>query len=117
MIKALCEVELVQAQTEDRKPKIVEFFIIQYTKCRTLELYYNFSTNFCDEDKLEELETDTASLYLAFAEKEREDCLIHQMKAEWEQLWSENCTKSFTADVVGNFFPRKCCHMHQKLDK
>ena len=39
-----------------------------------MEVCNNFSTKFCDENKLEDLETDTHSLYLALAEKEREDC-------------------------------------------
>ena len=47
-----------------------------------LELYYNFFTKFCDVGKFEELEMDTNSLYLALAEKELEDCIRPEMKAE-----------------------------------
>ena len=38
-----------------------------------MEVYCNFSINFCDANKLEELEMDTDSLNLALAEKELED--------------------------------------------
>ena len=49
-----------------------------------LELYYNFFTKFCDVNKFEELEMDTDSLYVALAEKELEDCIGIEMRAEWQ---------------------------------
>ena len=66
---SLYEVELAKAEIEHREPIIFGFFILQYAKLRMLELYYNFFTRFCDVNKLEELEMDTGSLYLALAEK------------------------------------------------
>ena len=66
---SLYEVELAKAQIEHKDPIIVGFFILQYTKLRILELFYNFSSRFCDVNKFEELEMDTDSLYLALAEK------------------------------------------------
>ena len=51
---SLYETELAKAQIEHKEPIIVEFFILQYAKLRTLELYYNFFTRFCDVNKLEE---------------------------------------------------------------
>ena len=72
-----------------------------------LELNYNFFTFFCDVDKFEELEIDTDSLYLAFAEKELEDCIKPEMRAEWQKLRSIDCVDSFTADAVANFFPER----------
>ena len=82
-----------------------------------LELYYNFFTRFCDVNKLEELEMDTDSPYLAPAEKELEDCIRPEMKAEWQRLRSSDCVKSFTADAAAKFFPRTCCVKHKKHDK
>ena len=67
---SLDEDELAKAQFEHKEPKIVGFLILQYAKLRMLELYYNFFTRFCDENKFEELERDTYSLYPALAEKE-----------------------------------------------
>ena len=46
VIKGLYEVELAKAKIEHKKPIIVGFFILQYAKLRTLELYYNFSLSF-----------------------------------------------------------------------
>ena len=83
---SLYEVELAKAQIEHKESIIVGFFILQYAKLRMLELYYNFFTRFCDLNKFEELEMDTDSLYLARAEKELEDCIRPEMRAEWQRL-------------------------------
>ena len=79
---SLFEVELAKAQIEHKEPIIVGFFILQYTKLRMLELYHNFITRFCDVNKFEELEMDTDSLYIALAEKELENCIRPEMRAE-----------------------------------
>ena len=73
-----------------------------------LELYYNFFTRFCDVHKFEELEMDTDSLYLALAERELEDCVRPEMRAEWQIMRSNDCVDSCTADAVANLFPRIC---------
>ena len=82
-----------------------------------LKLYYNFFTRFCDVNKFEELEMDTDSLYVALAEKELEDCIRPEMRAEWQRLRSNDCVDSFTAEAVANFFPRTCCVKHKQHDK
>ena len=82
-----------------------------------LELYYNFSTRFCGVKNFEELEMDTDSLYLALAEKELEDCIRPEMRAEWQRLRSNDFVDVFTADAVANFFPRTCCVKHKQHDK
>ena len=104
---SLYEVELAKAQIEHKEPIIVGFFILQYAKLRMLELYYNFFTRFCDVNKFEELEMDIDSLYLALAEKELEDCIRPEMRAEWQRLRSKDCVDNFTADAVANL-PRTC---------
>ena len=114
---SLYEVELAKAQIEHKKPIIVGFFILQYAKLRMLELYYNFFTKFCDAKKFKELEMDTDSLILALAEKELEDCIRPEMRAEWQRLRSNDCVDSFTADAVASFFPRTCCVEHEQHDK
>ena len=60
---------------------------------------------------------DTDWLYLAIAEKKLEDCTRPEMKTEWKQMRSEDCSDSFTADAVANFFPRRCCDKHKKHDE
>ena len=50
---------------EHRELIIVGFFILQYAKIRLLDLYYIFFHKNCDEKKIEKLEMDTDSLYLA----------------------------------------------------
>ena len=46
---------------------------------------------------------DTDSLYLALAEKELEDCLTPEMRAESQRLQSNDCVDSFTADALKIF--------------
>ena len=102
---SLYEIELAKVQIEPKEPIIVGFFILQYAKLRMLELYYNFFTRFCEVNKFEELELDTDWLYLALAEKELQDCMRPEMRAERQRLRSNDCVNNFTADVVANFFP------------
>ena len=113
----LYEVELAKAQIEYKEPIIVGFFILQCAKLRMLELYYNFFNRFCDVNKFEELEMDTDSLHLALAEKELEDCIRPEMRAQWQRLRSNDCVDSFTADAVVNFVPRTCCAKYKQHDK
>ena len=74
-------------------------------------------TKVCDVIKFEELEKDTDSLYLALAEKELEDCVKPEMRAQWQKFRSKNCVDDFAADEVAKFFPRKCCIKHKQHDK
>ena len=86
MNNSLSDVELAKAQIEHKEPILVGFFILQYAQLRMLELYYNFFTRFCDVNKLEEVEIDTDSLSLALAEKELEDCIRREKRAELAEV-------------------------------
>ena len=114
MNNSLYEVELAKAQIEHKEPIIVVFFFLHYAKLRTLELYYNFFTRFCDVNKFDELEMDTDLLYLALAENELEDCIRPVMRDEWQRLWSNDSVDSLTADALANFFPRTCSAKHKQ---
>ena len=113
----LHEVKLAKAELEHREPIIVGFFILQYSKLRMLQLYYNFFERFCDVNKFEELEVDTDSLYLALSEKELNDCIREESKAEWSLLRTKDCKNDFTANSGTNSFLRNCCTKHIKHDK
>ena len=113
----LYEVELAKAEIEHREPFIVGFFVLQFAKLRTLELYYNFFERFCGVNKFEELEMDTDSLYLALSEKELYHCIRKESKLEWELMRREDCTDDFTGNATTNLFPRTCCAKHKKHDK
>ena len=115
--KDLYEVELLKSTIEHREPIIVGFFILQYAKLRMLELYYNFFHKYCDENKFEELEMDTDSLYLALAEDNLDDCILPEKKAQWTLIRRNDCRDDFIADADKNFFPRTCCAVHKKHDK
>ena len=83
---SLYEAEITRAQTEHKELITVGFFILQDEKLRLLELCYNFFNRFCDQNKFEELEMDTYLLYLSLAEKELEDCIRPEKRAEWQWL-------------------------------
>ena len=70
---SLYEVEVAQAEFRHTDPTIIGFFNLQYAKLRTLEMYYNFFTKFCDLNLSNELVLDADSLSLALTEKEPED--------------------------------------------
>ena len=70
-----------------------------------------------DVSKIEELEMDTDSLYLALSEKELYDCIREESKVECELMRTEDCKGDFTANATTNFFPRTCCAKHKKHDK
>ena len=108
------EVELARAQIEHKESIIVGFIILQFAKLRMLELHYNFLIKFCDVTKFEVFEMDTDSLYPALAEKELEECIKSEMRAEWQRLRSDDCVDSCTADTVANLFPRTCCVKHKQ---
>ena len=99
----LYEVELVKLEIEQREPIIVGFFILQYAKLRRLEICCNFSKKFCDTDKYDELEMHTDSLYLALSQKNLEEVILPEKRAEWDQLRSNDCTDNFTANATDNF--------------
>ena len=102
---SLYEVELAKSEIEHKETILVGFFILQYAKLRTLEMYYNFFTRFCDVSKFEVPEMDTDSLYLAIAEKGLEKCLRNKMRAEWQKFRSNDCVDNFAADAVATFSP------------
>ena len=82
-----------------------------------LELYYNFFHKYCDENKFEELEMATDSLYLALAEDNLDDCILPEKNAQWTLIGRNDCRDDFIADADKNFFPHTCCAVHKKHDK
>ena len=63
------------------------------------------------------MEMDTESLYLALAEKEMDDCMRPEMRADWQRLRANECVDSFIPDAVAIFLPRTCCVKHKQHDK
>ena len=95
----LYQLELAKAQFEHKEPISDGFILLQNTKLRILEVYYNFFTKFSDVNELGELEMNTYFLYFVLA-KELEDCNRAEMKAEWERLRSRDFSDSFNGDQV-----------------
>ena len=114
---SLYELELAKAGIEHREPTIVGFFIFKYAKLRMLELYCKFFIRFGDVNKFEDLEKDIDSLYLELAEKELEDCIRPEMRAERQRLRSKDCVDKITADAVANFLPKTYCVKHKQHEK
>ena len=89
--KDLYEIEILKSTIEQKEPTIVGFFILQYSKLRRLELYYNFFDKFCDVNKFEELDMDTYSLYLDLAEEILYDFIRPEKKEAWEKFREKDC--------------------------
>ena len=115
--KDLYEVELLKSTIEHREPIIEGFFLLQYAKLSKLELYYNFFDKYCDENKFEEFELDTDSLYLALVADNLDDCILPEKKAQWTLIRRNDCRDDFIADENEKFFPSTCCAVHKKHDK
>ena len=81
---SLHEVELINAQIEQKEPIIVGLFILIYARLRLVKLYYNFWNKCFDVNKLEQTGKETNSLSLALAKMELENCIPPKMKIEWE---------------------------------
>ena len=60
---------------------------------------------------------DTDSLLFALSEENSEDIILPEKRNDWEALRSRDCTNSFTANAMGNFFPRTCYTAQKKHDK
>ena len=73
--------ELLKSTIGPREPIVVGISILQNAKMTMLDLYYNFFDKFCDVNKLEELEMDTDSLYLALVEENLYDCIQPENRA------------------------------------
>ena len=83
--KDLYMVELLKLTIEHREPIIGGFFILQYAKLRMLKKY-NFFDKFCDINKIEELEMERASLYLALRGENLYDYTQPDKRAAWKQM-------------------------------
>ena len=113
----LYEVELAKAEIEHTVPIIVGFSTPQYPNLRMFELHYYFFQRFCDDNKFQDLEMDTGSLYLAPSQKELNDCIREESKVEWKLVRTENCKDGFTANAATNIFPGTCSTEHKSQDK
>ena len=93
--------------------------MLQSSICKTTNAgtVLNFFTKCCDVNRLDELEMDTDSLYLAIAEEETEDCMRPELKTDWEQLRSKHCSDGFTADASGNFSPGIYCYGRKRYKR
>ena len=111
------ETEMLKKEVVHREPIIIGFFILQYAKLTMLELYYNFFDKFCDRSKFELIEMDTDSLYMAIAGDTIEDIIRPEMMEEWRRQRQQDCRDNFEADGIMNFFPRNCCHQHNRFDQ
>ena len=109
--------EFDKSEVERKGLIFVGFFILQYAKLRTLELYHNFFDKHCDVTKFEELEMDTDSLYPALFGHELYECIPPARKKECNFFGSGDCNDGFSDNSTTNFSPRTCCAKHKKHDR
>ena len=113
----LYEAELIKSETEHKEPISVRFFLLQYAKFRTLDLYYDVIDMFCDVRKFEELEMHTVFQYLALSEDDWFDCIRPAKKKVWNSLRSGDCTDELSANSTTKFFPSTCCAKYEEHDR
>ena len=93
------------------------FCIVQYAKLRMFQFYCNFFHFLFDVNKLEELEMDTDSQYLALAEKkELENCIQPEMNKN-ERVCSQRTPMIFSRLLKADFFSWTCCVIEKKQDR
>ena len=100
---------MLKSTIESRELKTVGFFILQHAKLRMLELHCNFFHKYCDENKFEELATDTDSLYKTFTKKYLVDFILPDKKAQWMQICQNECRDDF----IANAETYACCDAHK----
>ena len=60
---------------------------------------------------------ETFSMYLAFTEKELEDCIRTRMETECERMQLKDCNDSLTADPVRIFLTKVMCQTQKKTKR
>ena len=89
--------------------------ILQYSKLRLLQFYYDWLDVNVDRRDFELTECDTDSLYMALSETSLDDVVKPELKSEYFQIVYDAsiCQDEF---VKSTWFTRKCCEKHTKYD-
>jgi hypothetical protein len=111
----LYEVESSKSRIVIDTPTILGFMILQYAKETMLRFYYDFLIEYCRKDCWEFMESDTDSIYIAISGQTIEDILKPEMRERFHKDLYGHCDED-KISATTYFFPRKCCHKHEKFD-
>ena len=93
-------------------PIQIGFFILQYTKLRKFEFYYDCLCIYLKENSFELTETDTDSLYMALNCSEIDRCI----KSSYKEKYINEIFNSCSDDSNPVWFQRRCCNHHRAID-
>ena len=113
-----------EVETTPKKVKLdlliqVAFSVYNCAKLRMLEFYYDFLLTYFERKVWQFCETDTDSVYLAFASRDWMSLMKPELAAEYRKQM-EACHETnnvYEADAKYNWFPRDCCQEHRDYDK
>ena len=113
----LFEAELNHSAITVNTPIQIGNMILQYSKLRLLQFYYDWLDIYIDRKSFELVETDTDSLYFALSGESLEDVIKPELRQSYLQTVSGSlvCNDNFSGDEK-TWFPRKCCQKHSKHD-
>jgi hypothetical protein len=90
--------------------------ILQYSKLRLLQVYYNYIDYFIARQHFQLIEVDTDAVYFAISGPNMESVVKKDKKKEYNKLVYGNCRDiTFEADNK-HYMPRECCVTHKTKD-
>ena len=106
------EVETFKKRITLNLPIQLGYFILQYAKLRMLQFHYDCMLHLIPRPLLKLIETDTDSMYYAFAGEDLESTICNEKKSNYNRMVYGSCDDS----MKPSWFPRKCCEKHARYD-
>ncbi|KAJ8306861.1 hypothetical protein KUTeg_014945 [Tegillarca granosa] len=117
-VEQIYEVEMAKKVIHLDLPIQLAYFILQISKQKMLEFYYDFLDKYIGRDNFEYIEMDTDSAYLAISSSSLVDAIKPEMKQEYLRGLNGFCIDAnIEADTGYHWFPRTCCEKHASYDK
>ena len=102
------EVETYKSHLTLDTPVQIGFFILQYTKLRMLEFYYDCIVKYFNPNSFKLTETDTDSIYMAINKENIDECINQKYEKKFEKEIFHSCHDlNYT-----QWFPMRCCPTH-----
>ena len=109
------ETEMHKVNIKMNMPIQIAFAVLNLAKLFLLKFYYEFLLKFVGRENFEYLETDTDSSYVALAGENLEECILPEMKAQFDTALNDHCKDDYKL-TQDSWFPRSCCTRHNKYD-
>ena len=111
------EIELAKKKIKFDLPIQIGYFILQFAKLRMLQFHYDFLLQYCNINRIQHVEMDTDSFYLALSGSNLRDTMHEEQKALLhEQIFHQCHVEKYEADER-TYCPRECCERHETYDQ